>query len=161
MNIVTRRNVGAFLVGLVFAWLPLTVNAADSGIVGSKVTQAATDPKAHWTPERIKRAFKNSRLPNLSSPPQLQADAPSETVVRISPPSGLGRRATPLLPQLLGRVDTQFACPITRFDTVFDTDNQAFPQKTIGVLFFDDPGIQWFVALRSSTRECSSRLATA
>lgn len=139
MDLVTRRKVGAFFVGLVFACLPLTASAADSGIVGAKATQTATDPKSHWTPDRIKRAFKNSQLPNLSSPPQLQADAPGEAKVRISPPSGLGRGATPALPQLPRRVDTQFACPITRFDTVFDTDNQAFPQKTIGVLFFDDP----------------------
>ena len=66
----------------------------------------------------------------------MQAEAPFDPNVRKSPPSGLGRGFLPTLP---GRVDTQFACPVTRFDTVFDTDNQSFPQKVVGVLFFDDP----------------------
>lgn len=134
-----RRSFVFLLLSLVLLKPELRATAADSGFVGTRVTHTSANPKSHWTPERIQRAIRNHRLPILSSPPLMQPDAPIDANVRTSPPSGLGRGATNALPVLPGRVDTQFACPITRFETVFDTDNQGFPQKTIGVLFFDDP----------------------
>lgn len=139
MNALTCRLVRAFIVGLVVLWLPHTARAAESGIVGTNVTHSTDEPKRYWTPERMKRAMQNRQLPILSSPPVLQATAPSEKDVRTSAPSGIGRGAVPQLPSLPpSRIDTQFACPVTRYDWVYDTDNQGFPQKTVGVLFFED-----------------------
>lgn len=114
-------------------------SSGDSGIVGIQLSTAPETVRAHWTPERIKKALKNGALPVLRTPSQLQATAPSESEVRKSPPSSGGHKGTPAIPMLPGRVDTQFACPVTRFETVFDTDNQSFPQVTVGVLFFEDP----------------------
>lgn len=135
-----RRNVGALIFGLVFSCPALTAMAADSGIVGTKVTHTTSDPKKYWTAERIKQALKNRMLPILDSQPVLQATAPSEAEVRISPPSGSGSRMTPRLPMFPpGRVDTQFTCPVTRFEWAHDTNNRSFPQMVVGVLFFEDP----------------------
>ena len=58
MSLRARRSGIFLIVGLVVLCQPSTAMAADSGIIGSKVTQTATDPKSHWTPERIKLALK-------------------------------------------------------------------------------------------------------
>lgn len=139
MKSLTRRIVGALIFGLVVLCQLRAARAAESNIIGAKVTHTTADPKKYWTEERIRQALKNRMLPILDSPPVLQATAPSEAEVKISPPSGPGRGSTPILPVLpSSRVDTQFACPITRFDWAYDTDNQSFPQRVVGVLFFED-----------------------
>lgn len=152
MNSVSLRNAIRILFCLALLLRALGAKAADSGIVGAKVTHTTANPKSHWTPERIQRAIKNHRLPNLNSPPLLQPDAPFDADVRTSPPSGLGRGATPALPQLPGRIDTQFVCPITRLRrSSTRTIRPSRRNQSASSSLMTPPEIQWFAARRSST----------
>lgn len=127
-----------FVVIALAAFLPLRTSAQSSGgAVGKEVSASSDEVRKYWTPERIAQALKNRKLPVLDSEPKIQATAPADGEPKLSPPSSLGGGANATTPP--GRIDTQFACPVTRFDWSYNTNNRQFPQSVVGVLFFEDP----------------------
>ena len=119
-------------------------------MIGAKLTNSSSDPPKYWTEERIKEALRHQLSLIRDGQPTLQGSVPGGDRVQVSPPSNPSRDATPVLPRLpSGRKDAQFACPVTRFEWSHETNNRDYPQRVVGVLFFEDASGNPFVCSAS------------
>lgn len=132
-----------------FAWSQTSdVNVAN--VTGTKAIYSTENPSEYWTPERIQEALKNPMAPVLDGQPRIPGSLPREEESRGSPPSGPAYFPTPELPRLPPlKLDTKIACPVTRYEWSHDTNNRQYPQRVVGVLFFEKADGRPFVCSAS------------
>ena len=124
--------------------------SGNDGVIGVQVTDSADQVRRLWTEERIKQALKNPMLPIRGGEPKLHDSVPADDEIRIAPPSNPASPATPAPLRLLPRKPVGApSCPVTRYEWSYDTNNREYPQRVVGVLFFEDVAGSPFVCSAS------------
>lgn len=118
----------------------LAAAAPSDGVTELRIKQPPDEVRRYWTEERMKQALKNPMRLIRDGEADAQRSVPSPDEIKMSPPSGTASGAVWKPMSLLrdGEPDTKIACPVTKYESFFDTDNQSYPQRVIGVLFFQD-----------------------
>lgn len=138
-------------VWLVVSVAGLATAAPSDGAAELRVKQTPDEVRRFWTEERMKQALKNPMSPLRDGEASAKRSVPALDEIKLSPPSGPASGAvwTPMSLLRDGQPDAKIACPVTKYESFFDTDNRSYPQRVIGVLFFQDSAGDNFVCSAS------------